>query len=336
LDIIFRKLYVTPIDPPLTSKKKDVDKKNLVAPYGAIISLQKGTLFRGIITSKRKKHWCSPNCQLYKDEKRKKKDNTVIEVITKIEGTDYSRKEFYCTNCKTYYPIKKLKKITNFLNQLTIVLSLGDININIMMFTPNYKIAGCKKDSHATEASLVLWEDYIRNIPESWTMNPRFNDIHPKFSFSLVMQNRDFKFGFDIDRGKLNNLMNSPKYADKVHMSQCEKTAHTSVNIKMHAEEPEDYTYDCLVIPAEDTNIEPYFITLDNNIYRTIKKDKEKFTTLIVFSSSETIQSGRYDVHMKEMYEFFIKEVMENKKQIEEVIEKPKEDLLTYLKNFES
>ena len=105
------------------------------------------------------------------------------------------------------------------------------------------------------------------------------------------------------------------KYSSKIYMSQHESTAHTNVNIKMFAKKPKGYMHDCLVIPK---NKESYFVKLKHNPYRPQKKKKPKYTTAIVFSSSEIILSGRYEETMRKSYEFFVKVAVSNRKLIEE------------------
>jgi hypothetical protein len=326
---IFRDIYITPVETPLTKKKKNVDKKKLVAPYGAVINVQRGNRFRGIDIRKSQKHWCAANCRetAFRGDKEVNV-NTIIEISSLIEGTDIYEIKYFCTKCNLFYTLKQLKKIVSFLNQVTIVLSIGSVILNMMLFKDNFKIAGCKDNDDAVEAALIAWQDYIVKIPNCWKFRPQFDDKEPRFIFRLVMRNVDFKLGFFIDRKALNKLMNSKKYDDKVFMSQCETTGHTNVNIKMYAHQPDGYDYDCLVLP-EDKKY--YFIKLESNIYK-VKKAKKEYTTFIVFSSSEIILSGKYEDEMKLYYEFFISEVFKNKSLIEEKIEEPGVDLLTFLK----
>jgi hypothetical protein len=136
------------------------------------------------------------------------------------------------------------------------------------------------------------------------------------------MRNVDFKLGFYIDRENLNLLMNDPRYSDRIFMSQFETTGHTNVNIKMFSRRPDNFTFDCLVIPT--SKYEPYFIKLTSNPYKNQKKkEKDKYITFIVFSSSEIILSGRYDSVMKDMYEFFVETVFVNRRIIEENVHPP-------------
>ena len=326
---IFESIKITDIEAPLTKKKKNVDKKRLVAPYGAVISLQKENQIRGIDLRKAKKHWC-PACQVViVKEEREVKVNTVEERLVLVPGTDIKEIQYFCNKCESYFALRQLKKIINFLNQITIVLSIGHIILNIMLFKNNFKIAGCKEDDDAVESTMILWQNYVLHS-KGWAQIP--DEKNPKFVFSLVMRNVDFRLGFFIDRKELNRLMNHKKYANKIFMSQHESTAHTNVNIKMYAKKPDGYMYDCLVIPKKK---ESYFVKLQHNPYKPKKKKKPKYTTAIVFSSSEIILSGRYEETMRKAYEFFVKAAVSNKTLIEEKLKSPDQDLMAHLDTFE-
>jgi hypothetical protein len=115
-------------------------------------------------------------------------------------------------------------------------------------------------------------------------------------------------------------------------MSQCETTGHANVNIKMYTKKPEGYMYNCLVYPLEGST-PPHFIRLPHNPYKPAKKPtKKKYTTFIVFSSSEIILTGRYKIDMRKSYYFFIQQVFQHRREIEEKISAPKLDLISFLK----
>jgi len=331
---IFRDFYITYIDVPLTKKKKNVDKKKLSASYGSIISIQHGNEYRGVNLRKTKKHWCLENCR--ETIRKGEKDvhvNTVIEVHTKIEGTDIFHIRYFCTKCERYYTLRQLKKIRSFLNQVTIVISIGNIILNIMMFKDNFKVAGCRKNDDAIEATMILWDDYISRLHKGWKIKEQFKDEEPRFLFRPVMRNLDFKLGFYINRMALNRLMNSEKYSDRIFMSQCETTSHTNVNIKLYTKKPPDHFYYCLVIPQN--GVSPYYLQMRRNIYKQKKEKENKYTTFIVFGSSETIISGRYDSAMEKDYNFIVTEIFEHRDLIEEKIKEPKIDLVSFLSEEE-
>jgi hypothetical protein len=334
IDEVFRNIPITPVSVPLTKKQKNVDKKRIVAPNDSVISVQSETRIRGVDLRKRKKHWCTV-CQPRKitDEKESKL-LTITEKLARESGTDIDHVVYYCSRCQKDYKPVEIKKINYFLNQLTIVLSIGKQPLlNVMLFKDNFKIAGCKDVDDAADAILTLWDVFFSKHPTAWKLKEGHTE--PGVIFETVMRNVDFKLGFPIERSSLNSLMNSDEFANNVFMSQYESTGHTNVNIKMFSRIPENFRYDCLRIPLNGD--EPYFTKVKANIFKSKKKrekdaKKEKYITFIVFSSSEIILSGRYNQNMKEMYEFFVKTVFEHRKVIEEKLDAPNEKDLIKLR----
>lgn len=282
---IFYNVNLTPIDIQLTQKQKNVDKKKINAPYGSIISVQSKTQIRGIDLRKKTKRWCTICRPIEVHEDKIKQIKTVTESLEKgKEKLDIYNIIYNCSNCQKSYRPEEVKKINHFLNQITIVLSIGKIPLlNIMLFKDSLKIAGCKDENDAAEGMLILWQDFISKIPDAWSLKKMTDPLkdhsigggnEPRFIFDIVMRNVDFKLGFVIDREKLNILMNQQKYIDIIYMSQYEPTNHTNVNIKMYSKQPINFKYYCLVIPTKKNS--PFFITIDDNCYKKLKKKKRK------------------------------------------------------------
>lgn len=333
IDKIFRSMPITHVEVPLTKKQKNVDKKRIVAPPETIISVQSKTSIRGVDLRKKKKHWCTV-CQPRKvTDDKEVKLFTITERLSREAGTDIDHVVYYCSRCQKAYKPTDIKKINHFLNQLTIVLSIGKQPLlNIMLFKDNFKIAGCKDIDDAADVILILWDIFFADHSETWTLKDKQKE--PGFIFETVMRNVDFKLGFPIERSSLNSLMNNEEFSHNVFMSQYESTGHTNVNIKMFSRMPEGFMYDCLKIP---TGKEPYFTKIRTNIFKNKKKrekdaKKEKYITFIVFSSSEIILSGRYNQNMKEMYEFFVATVFKHRNEVEEHLDAPHEKELLKLK----
>jgi hypothetical protein len=373
---IFFNVPITHIDPPLTKKQKYVDKKKIVAEYGSVINVQLGNLFRGIDIQRKKKKWCTVCQPMTMRGGKEVKDLTVTEFSVRdptLGHGDVWRLRCKCSKCQRDYDLAEIKKINHFLNQLTIVLSIGSTQplVNVMMFRDNLKMAGCKNQDDGVEALLVIWQEYLVNmattskwkkyltfdaarrglevLPEGgvvregdvvrrtteaqkpWTLADRL----PKFVFEMVMRNVDFKLGFPIERSALNSLMNDAKWSHNVFMSQYESTGQTNVNVKMYSRKPDNFKYDCLVIPFDRA---PYFTFIDEVLYKTPKKvNKQQYVTFIVFSSSEIILSGRYNQNMEEMYNFFLDVIFKNKSQIEErLAEIDHEEILTSFSSFQT
>ncbi len=312
LQKIFDLVPTTPIDIPLT-KRKHVDRKNISAPDGAIVSIQKERFIRGVDIRKTKKHWCT-SCRLMKTlEDKEIPINTVVEELKHVKDDKYEI-TYYCNNCKKYYTSSDLGKIATFLNQVTITVSVNGILLNIMVFKDSFKVAGCKHDEDAEAVTRILWERYLRKEPGVYSLKE--GETHPRFIFRRVMRNVQFNLGFAIDLNKLNTLMNKEEYAKYVDVAQRETTGHPNVNIAMYSNKPEDYKYDMLVYGTNSAVGKGKMTTIDDNPYQ--KKQKKTHTTFIVFSSSQVILSGRYQNEMKTLYNFFVQEVMEHSDYLKE------------------
>ena len=111
----------------------------------------------------------------------------------------------------------------------------------------------------------------------------------------------------------------------------------------MFTSKPKNFTYECLVYPPligdstpekacnpsvcpcsllDTTSEAPYIIQVDKLFFKKLKNKVEKPMTFIVFSSSQTILSGKYDSNVKEQYQFFIETLLKHKERIVERIDK--------------
>jgi hypothetical protein len=332
---IFPNISIAKIDVPLRKKTKKIDKKSLEAPYGAVLSVQQSDLFRGLHTCG-KKRWCKANCQLYrtKPSGADVKVHTVVEDPWPVRNTDISMCRYYCTNCENYFTFSQLGIIPHFLNQITIIMALKRSMPNIMLFDDKIKIVGCKKIDEAIEAVTTLWYEHIMPISNSWTyiVNPYMISPRqkPHFMFDQVMKNGKFCFDFPIDREKVKNLMSKQKYKQDVDSAIFENTKMTCARVKMYTRLPQNFKYRCLVLPR---NRKPYTIFVNDIPYfRKKTKGDPRVNTFIIFSSSQTILSGRYDEDMDRVYRFFCQEIIDHRNEIEEKINKPKKNLFDQAK----
>lgn len=322
---IFKRLQLTTVEIPLTKKQRNADKRRIVAPYGSIISVQSKTAIRGANIRKNKRKFCSVCTPTFLDDGKERQILSVTEKFVKIPDTDITKILYYCSLCDRDYDPEEMKKISHFLNQVTVVISIGKHPLlNVMLFKDNLKVAGCKDENDPVEVAMILWEDFIFPQKDLWRLKE--GETEPTFIFDGVMRNVGFKLGFPINRENFNILMNNPQYTEKIVMSEFEATNHTNVKIKMWSVAPGNHMYDALIIPI-DQDKKAYFTKVPTIKYKTEKKKvKAKFCTFIVFSSSEVILSGRYDQNMKEMYTFFVDTVFKNRKFIEERIDSKPRD----------
>lgn len=212
-------------------------------------------------------------------------------------------------------PTVRQQNYSYFLNQVTAIVSVGDKNLNTMIFNSKMKIVGNKNAQQAMDAVLILWRK-ICAIPDSYRILEK--GALPRFVFDVVMTNVDFKLGFKIDRRKLNNLMNDTANGKLVYLSRFENTENTNVNIKMFAQKPNNFKYVCIEVQP---NGRVKLIRLEKNPYIDAKaeeKKKDKYTTFLVFRSSKVIESGRYAPCMKNSYDAFIDLMKTNRSLIEE------------------
>lgn len=236
-----------------------------------------------------------------------------------IKGLDLRKKKPNKKKAKTK---KSGKEIDWFRNQIMLTLALDDdLLLNIMIFNGCFKIAGCKRIEDAYEATMILWEEYIRHDKTLWSYVVKPDEDDKIFFLTeMVMRNIDFHLGFCISREQLNYLMNKPEYKDIVHLSQYESTEHTNVNVRMKAPKPDSFRYDVLVYKNMKDD-KPYFTETSSNNFGKAKV-KKKYTTFIVFSTSEIILSGRYIENMKNVYNFFVNTVLSHRDILEEQVGK--------------
>lgn len=288
LEAIYKSFEVYELEEvPLTKKRAHIDKKKIVAPRGSIVSLS----YNG-----------------------------------KVKGLDMRRDRPRCTNSTIKY----------FLNEVMLELAVRPEEsgrsclLNIMIFRDNFKIAGCNSFENVRDVIHFMWTHHLMKHPETWKLKPRGGDsrieeVH--FLTDVVMRNVGFNLGFFIDREKLNFMMNNPRYADKVYMSQYEPTAQTNVNIQLFPDTSKPPEYKVIKYNVGDTGIDPTSTSSMEvwrvNPYRsTTKKRKPPHVTLIVFSSSEIILSGNSEVSMRSAYNFFIDFIKANKEELEEKVGK--------------
>lgn len=294
---------------PVSYKKKDA----YIPPYGAILCIQSGTFIRGIVMRKKKKHWCTVCCQIKEQEnnlgKGKKLKYITEQIVQDTKNPNLWHILYFCSFCNKIYDPRSIKKITHFPHQITLSMSVGNKSIlNIMLFKDSLKIAGAKTRKDALEAIAILWQEYIVKIPGSAQI---MAGKSAKFVFDIVMMNVGFSLGFPINRHILNDIMNNPEYSDIIFISCLQTTSNPNVNIKMMQHKPQKHYYDYLKF-HKNKSTRQWDITLDrmteiSKVFsKKLKKPKNNYNTLIVFSSSETILTGRYANDMKKMYHFFL------------------------------
>jgi len=211
----------------------------------------------------------------------------------------------YGKECKGI--VREIK--TFFPNQVSCRIFIEDINIHMMIFKDKVKMVSCKNIDHAIKTMKIIWK--ISKRLGCHTMHD--GETIPKIIFVPAMNNLDFNLGFNIDRIKLDSLINS-KYKNRGIISDYQPDHSTSVNIKFKCD---NFTpsYKCLVLDKK------YFITtINTNKFKKIKK-KEDCTTFLVFRSSRIKESGKYPDIMENNFNQFMKIIRSHRKDIEEKLD---------------
>ena len=207
-----------------------------------------------------------------------------------------------------------------FRNSLTIVMKIDDKKLINFKLSKNgkFQITGAKNDDHAKQSIKYFWE-IIRPFTELYKMTGEFFTI----DFLTVMTNIDFNLGFIVNRENLDKYMNQ----NTEHNSLLETSfGYTGVNIKFPAIPVPIKT----IIPRltysgqwNDTTItyEDYYKSLSDKD-REKAKQKEKYTTFLVFHSGNVIMSGVTKQLMENTYDEFIKIINSCKPEIEEKLTK--------------
>lgn len=212
-------------------------------------------------------------------------------------------------------------KNTYMRNCVVVELILEDKFVNIKIFNNEkegngkFHITGCKKEAHAEQGVLYLWK-HIYDLSKGKKWNDKLyysiDNAPPSIIFKTSMTNIGFHLGFQVDRKKLNTLINT--YQD--FYSDFEPTMDTGVNITIVTEEPENFMLKCITIEGDD---EPAISWVPKDEFKD-KRDKEKNITFLVFQSGKCICSGPYYTRMEDTYNEFVKIIAKNRNKIQETI----------------
>jgi len=335
---LFHLLSITPPHNKIdinTMKKKDIDKIKLQYNYAEIITISTKSCFRGLLLRRPKKKNCTI-CNPTKDKKVKKSiieifEDSFSEITLQMEGgkvlnIPITKIMYRCSVCEKTYSPSDVKKINHFLNQMTIVMSLGvgKTPINIKIFhNGKFTITGCTEQDDAIEVMIILFKDLAPKLEKEYSIKLTTpfvkNIIEPKkFIFDTVMRNYDFKLGFVLNRSVLNNIMSNSEYDKFIKLSKYIPTDDTNVKIKMISKKFDDGVdsgFEMLILSGDELYLESVKI---NPFDKPKKKVKEELDTFIVFSSSATIFSGRNIKSMEYNYNIFIDIIKKYKNEIEE------------------
>jgi TATA-box binding protein (TBP) (component of TFIID and TFIIIB) len=210
---------------------------------------------------------------------------------------------------KTEHKGMMFKKISEkyFLNSVTIIMKVHDKFINIKVSNKGkLQITGCSQDMYAITILKEFWKR-IQERKELWTFQEGETF---KASIIPVMCNINFAIDFQINRGELNNIINT----QTEHVSILEPSdGYVGVNIKISTQEEslenillDQYIYKDGEWILSKSKFTDYIQTL------TPKEQKKKMSkcyvnTFLVFYSGKVIMSGGISyTNRKRAYEIFM------------------------------
>ncbi len=215
-------------------------------------------------------------------------------------------------------------KLTNFRNQITIdFFHEGSIK-NIMLFNSNFKIAGLKRKAQSipiTNFIIKLIHEYRRYVVSSEVI---------RATITMTMRNIKFSFGFCINKDALINILKKEKQDLFVYEPE-------STSIKLTFSYTENFDeYDTLEYPdffEDDLGKEVVTVTTINPKRKKAPNDL-KYCTLMIFSSSQSILSGKSTYYNRRSYDFITKLVMDNYEVLKEDEKRIEETKIDFYKEF--
>lgn len=283
---------------PRTKKKKKIDKKRVTAPYGSIISTRYWSRVKGINFKESSKYWCSKTCQVmeeYPEGSGKYRKIKTMREVTEPDpeyGPGAYVIKYHCSQCGQTYTHEDLKSTVTFRNQVQMDVSLGDYNINAMIFqNSNIKIVGGRSLDDGFKFIEILLS-HLGTTNECFVPNREpLNRI--EFECRPTMLNTKFEIGFPINREEFKKLMNSKEHKDVIQLSIDDSTGNPQVKTYMYSsalhsiEQPKKHKYKCMIykkgrIRYKNRSVLKY--------RKNVNTTKTKIT-FVTFSSSQTIVS---------------------------------------------
>jgi TATA-box binding protein (TBP) (component of TFIID and TFIIIB) len=199
------------------------------------------------------------------------------------------------------------KKTGSFRNAVNIIILNNQKKLNLKLSTNgNFQITGCKNlqmVQSSLQYLLHLLHEFCPEAIRGWRNNL-------KVEVRMVMTNIVFDIGFQIDKIKMNKLVEGKNFYSLFETN----FGYTGMNIK-------------IPLPDEAYIVSNPFMRLQNNQWivdfqkMRVHTKKKKYNTFLVFHSGKIIMSGMCEENMKNDYVFFKNFLIQNRKLIEEVIE---------------
>ena len=222
---------------------------------------------------------------------------------------------------------KKNRKKT-MLNCITLIIKYDKYYNTKISSKGNLQVTGCV-DNHVPNFILETFWNLLQTIPSIWQLllPPMRAYVYP------VMVNVSFFIGFEIDRKRLNLVINTKTQ----HISILEESdGYVGVNIKIFCDEEKLQDIPIRILSVEDSKWSEDTTRFESYLSNLTPKEKEKklskysIITFLVFYSGKAIMSGKTSKkNREESFKIFMdiitrhREEIEVVREIEQVIEEP-------------
>lgn len=248
----------------------------------------------------------------------------IVKVFTQVpldaeENNISLRLLYYQNQLRGDTSVIRKKKKKCFRNAVNVILQVGEEKLINFKLSKNgkFQLTGCRNEQHAMECVIFFMKLVHRTCQDALFLH---DPARITVYFQTVMTNVDFSLGFNIDRKKLDMLLNqNTPYHSLLETS----FGYTGVNIKFPLEVPW-WTLPIPTVSCMTNDIESW--SFDSCPLESIAqltpdmKQKKRYNTFLVFHSGNVIMSGMTKETMETHYIFFRKLIQEWRNEIEEKI----------------
>lgn len=258
--------------------------------------------------------------------RRKKSENSLStlkseldELVKPLPGDIVA---IYFRNNKKGLPHYLKYGVKFFRNALNIVMMIQkDKRINLKL-SQNGKIqmTGCKHENDASLCLQYLFQHLMEHCKNSVVFKNN-TESQLKICFFTVMTNLDFNIGFNINRQKLNNLINGKTVFNSLLETSF---GYTGVNIKIEVPYDSEIGIQQMILNSSNNNWDYSIVNYEEYLksngetYFQSEKNKKRYNTFLVFHSGNIIMSGMRLDKMTKHFSEFCQFLTDHRKDIEE------------------
>lgn len=212
---------------------------------------------------------------------------------------------------------KKKKSNKYFRNAVTIVIYVNNKLINLKISANGkLQVTGCKDMNNCKLAIKYLFDIIIEDLDKYLNSYEDTIDI----ICNNVMTNKDFSFGFIVNRENLDQIINcNTEYKSLLETS----FGYTGVNIKMKLTKDIKRQFNCMKLDVKNKKYTDYIMEYPDYISKLTdkelqKENKDRHITFLIFQSGNVIMSGMNELFMEKYYNTFLSIVENNLQSIKE------------------